>query len=65
MVLPHNGELGSHRKSKYNLNVRMWSDGEETLLNDKVWSESVSVQPLWNGAKGRFGSGNKTYGMVS
>lgn len=52
MVLPHNGELGSHRKSKYNLNVRMWSDGEETLLNDKVWSESVSVQPLWNGAKG-------------
>ena len=55
MVLPHNGELGNHGKSKYNLSVRMWSDGEEALLNDKVWSQSVSVQPLWNGAKGARG----------
>lgn len=36
------------------ISMRMWSDGE-ALLNDKVWSQSVSVQPLWNGAKGARG----------
>lgn len=54
MVLPHNGELGNHGKSKYT-SMYGWSDGEEALLNDKVWSQSASVQPLWNGAKGARG----------
>lgn len=51
MVLPHIGELSNHRKDKSNLNVWIWNDREETLLNEKAWSQCVSVQPLWNGAK--------------